>query len=81
MSRKISLRDGDEQHREPEFELCTTCGGFNFTPVLVLNIAVFLVVCVRCGGNRIEPKLTWRERFAALDSMRQLNLIVRGTKE
>jgi len=78
MSRKISSRDGDEQFREPEFELCTSCGGFNFTPVLVLNIAVLLVVCVRCGGNRIEPKLTWGEKTAAVKSMMELAVIVRN---
>ena len=78
MSRKISSRDGGEQHREPELELCTSCGGFNFTPVLVLNIAVLLVVCVRCGGNRIEPKLTVHEADAAMKSMMELAIIVRN---
>ena len=78
MSRKISSRDGDEQHREPELELCTSCGGFNFTPVLVLNIAVLLVVCVRCGGNRIEPKLTMHEAAAAGKAMMELAVIARG---
>ena len=74
----MSSRDGDEQHREPEFELCTTCGGNNYTPVLVLNIAVFLVQCVRCHGNRIEPKLTLHEATAAMKSMMELTVIVRG---
>ena len=74
----MSSRDGDEQHRDPKFELCTTCGGNNFTPVLVMNIAVFLVQCERCHGMRIEPKLTMYEAAAAMKSMMELAIIVRN---
>ena len=73
MSRKISSRDGSEQHREPELELCTSCGGSSYTPTVV-----FMVRCVRCGGNRIEPKLTVHEADAAGKSMMELAIIVRN---
>ena len=73
MSRKISSRDGDEQHREWGLELCTSCGGSNYTPTVA-----FMVRCVRCGGNRIEPKLTMHESAAAMKSMMELAVIVRN---
>ena len=78
MSRKISSRDGDEQHREPKFELCTGCGGLNYTPTLVLHIAAFMVRCVRCAGTGIEPPLLLHEAAAAMKSMMELAIIVRN---